>query len=455
MSIFDIGINDTLQNVIRKCNYNFRQINTSQQKQNQIIDSEITVDISGIVDSINNETIARTNADNVIHEKLDQIIFDSSGKLDSSILPSYVDDVIEVYPRSEATELSANWFSLTLNGSAITPETGKIYILMANSLNYDANTQFRWSGNAYVKLTEGQTVSIEVGTTTTLSPGSNATVVNSGTSSSPILDFGIPQGIQGPKGDTGNTGPQGPKGDTGGVPDGGTTDQVLVKASNTDQDIEWKTLNYVTLQAVYPVGAIYMSTVATDPATLFGFGTWERIAGKFLLGATDNGSSGASQAAGNTGGAATVTLTAAQSGVPAHSHGLNSHKHKYDKANSSVTGGSHNHKLSSNGRALITTNSRWLFYKFANTASHWKEDYWLGHGSNIYGGNTGLTDHNTGTILEGYTDTTSSHSHTLAYTSTDSGAASGNTANNTAADASSAHENMPPYLSVYVWKRTA
>lgn len=49
-------------------------------------------------------------------------------------------------------------------------------------------------------------------------------------------------GPQGPQGETGATGPQGPKGDPGdGVPDGGTTGQVLTKKSNTDQDVEWTT----------------------------------------------------------------------------------------------------------------------------------------------------------------------------------------------------------------------
>lgn len=62
---------------------------------------------------------------------------------------------------------------------------------------------------------------------------------------------------------------------------------------------------------IYPVGSIYMSVNSTSPATLFG-GTWQRITGRFLLSATDSGSSGASQAAGRTGGAATHTLTKAE-----------------------------------------------------------------------------------------------------------------------------------------------
>ena len=39
------------------------------------------------------------------------------------------------------------------------------------------------------------------------------------------------------------------------------------------------------LQAVYPVGSIYTSTVATNPGTTFGFGTWSAFgAGKVLIG---------------------------------------------------------------------------------------------------------------------------------------------------------------------------
>ena len=86
--------------------------------------------------------------------KLDTLVF-SNGLIDSSILPSYVDDVIEAYPRSGATELSSSWLSATSGGSALTPEAGKIYVLMVDSTSYSANSQFRWSGTTYVKLSDG------------------------------------------------------------------------------------------------------------------------------------------------------------------------------------------------------------------------------------------------------------------------------------------------------------
>lgn len=65
------------------------------------------------------------------------------------------------------------------------------------------------------------------------------------------------------------------------------------------------------LDRTYPVGAIYLSTAATDPGTLFG-GTWERIEDRFLLAAGDTYKAGA------TGGEAEVTLTADE--IPDHTH---------------------------------------------------------------------------------------------------------------------------------------
>lgn len=57
----------------------------------------------------------------------------------------------------------------------------------------------------------GGGATVEVGTTTTLPAGSDATVTNSGTDTEVVLNFGIPQGA---KGDTGNAGPAGADGAT-------------------------------------------------------------------------------------------------------------------------------------------------------------------------------------------------------------------------------------------------
>lgn len=86
---------------------------------------------------------------------------DSNGLVDSSYLPSFVDDVIEAYARSGQTALSQNWLATgSASGTVITPEAGKIYVLMADSGDYSANSQFRWGGTTYVKLNDGGVSSI-------------------------------------------------------------------------------------------------------------------------------------------------------------------------------------------------------------------------------------------------------------------------------------------------------
>ncbi|CAB5238890.1 hypothetical protein UFOVP230_77 [uncultured Caudovirales phage] len=83
----------------------------------------------------------------------------------------------------------------------------------------------------------GAAATIQIQSTTTLPAGSSATVVNVGSPNNAFLAFGIPQGIPGTAGATGPTGPQGPAGV--GVPTGGTTGQVLTKASNGDYVTTW------------------------------------------------------------------------------------------------------------------------------------------------------------------------------------------------------------------------
>lgn len=75
---------------------------------------------------------------------------------------------------------------------------------------------------------------------------------------------------------------------------------------NTDLNNIWS--------RIYPVGSIYISLSATNPASLFG-GSWKQITGRFLLAA------GGGYSAGGTGGAATVTLTTNQ--IPSHTHRIN------------------------------------------------------------------------------------------------------------------------------------
>lgn len=65
--------------------------------------------------------------------------------------------------------------------------------------------------------------------------------------------------------------------------------------------------------AAHPVGSYYWSSESTDPSTLFG-GTWEQVKDRFVLAAGD------SYAVGATGGEATHTLSISE--MPTHSHSI-------------------------------------------------------------------------------------------------------------------------------------
>lgn len=238
--------------------------------------------------------------------------------------------------------------------------------------------------------------------------------------------------------------------------------------SDSDVDV-WidpsGTIDLSTLwNAVYPIGAIYMSTSSTSPSTLFPGTTWTQITDRFLLAA------GSSYSAGNTGGSASTTLATANlpkhthsfsatSGtqsanhthsVGAHSHGLNSHTHGIPALSGSTTStGEHTHQLSfynyNGGIGTVTGGFNFTY----NTAG------WFNTQGNY--------------VRQG------GHSHNISTTASTSDAASGSTANSSAFTSGSnsanhthsvsgttgetgsgtSFTNLPPYLVVYMWKRTA
>lgn len=134
------------------------------------------------------------------------------------------------------------------------------------------------------------------------------------------------------------------------------------------------------INAIYPVGAIYISVSSTSPETLFG-GTWEQIKGRFLLACGDNGD-GWNYSPGSIGGEPVHTLTVNE--MPSHNHGITA---------KGVNSGASTSSKSGNYPIDIDQD---------------KESNW-----------------NVNTITIGYKG------------------------------GSAAHNNMPPYLAVYVWKRVA
>lgn len=145
------------------------------------------------------------------------------------------------------------------------------------------------------------------------------------------------------------------------------------------------------IDVIYPVGSIYMSMVDTDPATLFGVGTWERISqGRMLLGADDS-----TYKAGATGGEATHTLSVNE--MPVHSH-----------SGTTSTNGDHSHGVRD-------------------------ADYHDGYGNSFDSGDWGP---------KRYIPTSNAGNHNHTFTTDNAGGGA-------------AHNNMPPYLVCYMWQRTA
>lgn len=81
------------------------------------------------------------------------------------------------------------------------------------------------------------------------------------------------------------------------------------------------------LDLFYPVGKVWVSRNSTDPGEIVG-GTWTRIEDRFLLMA------GSTYSAGDTGGAATHTLSISE--IPPHTH---SYQQKDIAGGSSISGG--------------------------------------------------------------------------------------------------------------------
>jgi microcystin-dependent protein len=193
------------------------------------------------------------------------------------------------------------------------------------------------------------------------------------------------------------------------------------------------------LGSVYPVGSIYMSVVSTSPATLFG-GTWVRLKDRFLMGAGDT------YAAGGTGGSETHTLTTNE--MPSHNHTFTgsavtsggvsaNHTHTGTSGNQSAnhthTGPSHSHAFSKAGPGDSDAGG------IHNHANNWGAI-------------------NTGTAGTGATGSNSAnHTHTTTTGNNSVGHTHSVTASGTIGNkgGGTAFSIMPPYLSVYMWKRTA
>ena len=164
-------------------------------------------------------------------------------------------------------------------------------------------------------------------------------------------------------------------------------------------------------KVLYPVGSIYLSINNTNPSTFLG-GTWESLASGYALWTNaDANALGTTATASNTG---STTLTAAQSGLPAHAHSIN-HDHPNKENNKMI------------GYSYTQGNPGVVARKFSPDS-----------GGSYYVPTTTAANHS------GYAD------WSPAYV--------GNSGSNTAANATQGHTHTtgaPARIYVHAWKRTA
>lgn len=176
------------------------------------------------------------------------------------------------------------------------------------------------------------------------------------------------------------------------------------------------------LQAVYPVGAVYVSTSATNPGTTFGFGTWTAFgAGRTIIGA------GGGYTAGATGGSADAIVV--------------SHTHTASSGNQSAD---HTHSFSATTSSASLTGT---FPTAANTGTgSYSGVFTQGSG---YSGNGGEPQTNYPVNMN------ASHTHTVSGTTGTVSANHNHAITVDSAGASGTGANLPPYIVTYIWQRTA
>lgn len=167
------------------------------------------------------------------------------------------------------------------------------------------------------------------------------------------------------------------------------------------------------LQALYPVGSVYINaSVTTNPASLFGFGTWVTVGdGKVLVNQDTTDSS--FDVMGETGGSKDAI-------VVSHTHSV---------SGTSGSAGAHNHTITDTGH---THPAHSFGASFPDGGGYTR------YLSESYGENYNIPSNTTGISLEAASD----HTHTFSATTASTGS-------------SGTNANLQPYVVVKMWKRTA
>jgi microcystin-dependent protein len=191
-----------------------------------------------------------------------------------------------------------------------------------------------------------------------------------------------------------------------------------------------------------PIGGLYLSVSATNPATSLGYGTWvAHAAGRALVGVGSNGET--AWAVGDERGSETHTLTTAQ--LPSHTHSFSANTDSQ---------GSHSHGVTASVGVTALSGSFEIRNR-ANTGGI------LANGSGIVSvGDTGGSQNTMSTDsnerARGRVTIVADHNHTVSVSLGSAGAHTHSVSGTTgAAGSGNAHNNIQPSIAVHVWRRTA
>lgn len=184
----------------------------------------------------------------------------------------------------------------------------------------------------------------------------------------------------------------------------------------------------------FPVGAVFIAVVNTDPATLLGYGTWAAFAaGRMLVGisAVDTDFDTAEE----TGGAKTSTALLAHTHVQdAHTHTQNAHTHVQD-AHTHVQD-AHNHTQNAFAPRIINSGTAGTVGVQGASAA-----------SNAAASNSATTATNQAATAVNQNATATNQAATAVNQNA--------TAVNQSSGSGASFSLMNPYIVVYMWKRTA
>ena len=185
------------------------------------------------------------------------------------------------------------------------------------------------------------------------------------------------------------------------------------------------------LQNVFPIGSFFITEREDSPDEILGFGMWERIENRMLIGAGDQ------FAKGSQGGHRNVTLTV--NNLPSHNHTASTNDvgaHTHTRGTMNITGEIFSRSGGDGTYAGFVQAGKGAFTytkKYDTGAAGWT----------FSNSGTNARDRlvfNASNTWTGETSSSGSHNHSVTVNNTGSG---------------SSVETISPYLAVFIWKRVA